>query len=183
MRNAIAITVLMLFVVGAAYAKQHEPGPSDVQTDGLLDCTNASSITCGETQTNAVGPGLGNVDTYGCTTLLYDSAMEFVYELCIGGNGGQVDIAMTYNHNSSTNDLDLFLLGSCEESDCIDASLGTTGTETISAVLSPGYYYLVVDGWGGRQDGSAHDIVVNCSAPCATPVETSTWGEIKSLHQ
>lgn len=183
MRNAIVIASLLLLTFGAAHATKIDPGPRDTQTDGLLDCNGASAITCGEIQTNIVPDGPGNVDLYGCTGLSYDGSAEFVYELCVGGNGGNVSLVMTYDHNTN-NDLDLFLLGSCEEADCIDSSLATSGIEEIAANVPAGTYYVVVDGWGGRSDNSPHVLSVECDEPCgATPVDASTWGQIKSLHQ
>lgn len=174
----------MVIATSASALDKHEmdTGPGNQAGAGLLDCTGASEITCGDSQTNSAGPGAGNVTTYGCTGLSYNDAVEFVYELCVGGDG-DVNLTMTYTHDGSLNDLDLFLLGSCDESDCIDASLATSGTEVIDAVLTEGTYYVVVDGWGGRQDGSAHSLSVTCDNACTTPIEPKSWGEIKGEYR
>jgi hypothetical protein len=89
---------------------------------------------------------------------------------------------MTYNH-TATNDLDLFLLGSCEENDCLEASLGTSGNESVSAILPAGTYWVVVDGWSGRCDGTGvHDLAVICDAPCTVSTEAHTWTDIKRRY-
>jgi hypothetical protein len=68
-------------------------------------------------------------------------------------------------------DLDLFLLGSCDETDCLYYS-GTVGTEEIiTGCLEPGTYYIVVDGYGSSVPGAEcpFEITVNC-VECDCPV-------------
>lgn len=181
------LVVLASLAVASGAVAEDKPvltgTPDDLQ-GGLLDCSGASMITCGESQTNTVPAGSGSVATYGCTTLSYDGSAEFVYELCVGGSGGAVNLTMTYSHTTGANDLDLFLLSACDESACIDASLATSGTETISANLAAGTYYVVVDGWNGASDSTPHSLSVACDTPCeATPTEDTTWGSIKSVYR
>ena len=150
--------------------------PPEVPTlGGALDCTGALIVDCGATATGTCGPG-GNVDnTYGCTTLSYLGCEEVVYEICVGGDTDLI-VDMTYTH-SDANDLDLFLLGSCDEIDCLDSSTGTSGAEQVVAAVGAGTYYAVVDGWnsgGGRCDGSGHVVTVSCDEPCLVSVEPKT---------
>lgn len=181
----IAIATLAIFAMTTmAFAAKEDEAlqPGGFGPGGLLDCSGAVSVTCGDSSTNSAGPGVGNVDNYGCSGLLYNNAEEFVYELCVGATG-VVDLTMTYTHNSTTNDLDLWLLGSCDENDCLLGSTATSGTENINTNLAAGTYYVVVDGWGGRQDGSAHTLTVTCDTPCGpTPTFNTTWGQIKASN-
>ena len=132
----IAISLAALAVVaGSAFAaKQDEAGPGNGVSEGVLDCSGAAQVTCGDSVSGPLGPG-GTGAAYGCTTLSYDFAEEAVSEICVGADG-QLDLTMTYAHEGSTNDLDLFLLGSCDPADCIDSSLLTSGIETISAPVA-----------------------------------------------
>ncbi|MEZ4651233.1 MAG: hypothetical protein R3E97_21070 [Candidatus Eisenbacteria bacterium] len=178
----IAISLAALAVVAsAAFAGPKEDanqGPTGLG-EGTLDCSGAASITCGGSASGPLGPG-GTVAAYGCTTLSYDGAEEAVVEFCVGG-AGSVSVDMTYAHGAY-NDLDLFVLGSCDPGDCLGASLGTSGAENVTANLAAGTYYAVVDGWNGLADGSGYDLSVSCSTPCTNPVIESTWGAVKSIY-
>ncbi len=190
MKKVIVFAATLMLVAFGANASQKAlmdvPPAGEPNADGLLDCTGAASVTCGDVAPGACGPG-GNVDnTYGCTTLSYLDCQEIVYEVCLGGDG-DLTVDMNYLH-SADNDLDLFLLGSCEEADCLDSSTGTSGAETVELLgAAAGTYYVVVDGWnsgtGGRCDGSVFDVTINCGEGCgATAVDPATWGEIKSAY-
>ena len=176
------VMLLTIALCGVAYAEKFDPGPQDPVYLDLLDCDGATQMTCGETAANA-DPGMGGtVATYSCSGLNYGQCGEVVYEICLG-EPGTLQVDMTYNHTAD-NDLDLFLLGSCEEADCLDASTGVSGTESVSADLPAGTYYAVVDGWADNCDGTAgHDIAVICDAPCTVSSEASTWSEIKRIYR
>lgn len=62
-----------------------------------------------------------------------------------------------------TSDLDMFLLRSCSPQDCISKSTGpgTQNYELISTTLSPGTYYIAIDGWGGA--ASSYSLELTCS--------------------
>ncbi len=179
----IAITLACVLIASAAYAERKvDPGASLI-LGGLLDCSAAVEMTCGETAVgNLVVPAAGNVDVYGCSGLTYESSPEAVYEICVAADG-QLTVDMSYTHDSSLNDLDLVLLGSCNEGDCLDMSTQTSGLETVTSAVTAGTYYVVVDGWGGRADGSGHSVAVTCDAPCTpTAVDAASWGEVKALY-
>jgi hypothetical protein len=180
MKHAIVI-LLSLVLATAAFAAKEDPGPMDVDARGLLDCTDAPSLSCGQTMNMADPSFGGTVEFYSCTGLNYGQCGEVVYEVCIGAEG-TLQIDMTYNHTAD-NDLDLFLLGSCEENDCIEASLGTSGLESVSAELPAGTYYVVVDGWNDNCDGTgSHDLAVICDVPCTVSGEATSWTNLKSLY-
>jgi hypothetical protein len=177
----IAISLAALAVVASAvYAGPKEDadqGPTGVG-EGVLDCSG-EAITCGGSASGPLGPG-GTVAAYGCTTLSYDGAEEAVVPFCVGAQG-TVSVDMTYAH-SSGNDLDLFILGSCDPGDCLGAATGTSGAENVTLALGAGTYYAVVDGWNGLADGSGYDLSVACDTPCSTPTIESTWGSVKSVY-
>ena len=78
------------------------------------------------------------------------------------------------------NDLDLFLLGSCDENDCLDFSVDVTGLETVDGVdLPAGTYYVVVDDFSGQGDGTGHTLTID-SPNCAVAAERVNWGVVKS---
>lgn len=178
----IAISMAALAVIaGAVYAGPKEDanqGPTGLG-EGILDCSGAARITCGEGGSGNGGAG-GTVANYGCTTLSYDGAVEGVFEVCVGGQG-TVSVDMTYTQGSS-NDLDLFVLGSCDPGDCLGSSLGTSGVENVTLNLAAGTYYAVVDGWNGLSNGSAYNLSVSCQTPCAVPTIETTWGNVKSIY-
>ncbi len=148
-----------------------------------LDCHSAIALTCGADTTGTVEATGGNVSHYPCVGLSYDGSTEAVYAICIEGHT-RLQVDVFYDHDSATNDLDLFLLGSCDESDCLDSDIGTSGIEETDVWVEAGTYYAVVDAWDGRTDGSPHSIRIRCDAPCETStVETAGWGMIKALYR
>ena len=180
--KTVAITLACLLVAGAASADQKiDAGPSSVLGTSL-DCTTATPVTCGDVADGTAGPNGGNVANYGCTSLSYDGSTEAVYEVCVATDTF-LSVDMLYAHDGATNDLDLFLLGSCSEGDCLDASTGTSGSENVSGNVAAGTYYVVVDGWNGLADGSAHTLTVTCDAPCdPVSVDAASWGDVKALY-
>jgi hypothetical protein len=183
MKNVIVFLLAGVLATGAfAATDKIDPGPQEPVTLELLDCEGATYLSCGMNASNNDPVAGGNVDIYSCTGLSYGDCGEVVYEICLGADG-DLQVDMTYNH-TGTNDLDLFLLGSCEENDCIDSSLGTSGQESVFGENLPaGTYWVVVDGWSGRCDGAAaHDINVICEVPCTVSSEQSTWSDVKQRY-
>jgi len=183
MKKATILFVALCLVAAPAFSEVKEDTRSAV-LGVALDCTDAQQATCSDVLVGTVGNVPGGPLEYGCTTLDYDLCDEAVYELCVGSDD-TVMITMNYVQ-SATNDLDLFLLGSCDAADCLDSSTGTSGVETVTAALTAGTYYVVVDGWTsttGRCDDGGHNVAFECSSPC-TPVsiEETTWGEVKGLY-
>lgn len=178
---AMSLVALAIVASGASAAKiDEDSGPTGIG-EGVLDCSGATMLTCGGTGTGVNGPG-GTVALYGCTGLDYDFATEVVYEICTP-DVGDLTVQMNYVHDGATNDLDLFVLGSCDPADCLGASTAVSGFEEVVVPgAAAGTYYAVVDGWNGLADGSPHDLAVICATPCATPVLETTWGAVKSIY-
>ena len=184
MKKATILFIALCLVAAPAFSEVKEDTRSAV-LGVALDCTDAQLGTCGDVLLGVVGNAPGGPIEYGCSTLDYDACTEVVYELCVGADD-DVTVTMNYAH-TGTNDLDLFLLGSCDAADCLDSSTGTSGVETVGGALTAGTYYVVVDGWTsggvGNCDDGGHDVSFECSSPC-TPVsvEETTWGEVKGLY-
>lgn len=176
---SLAALALASSVALAGPKQDGHQGPTGAG-EGVLDCSGAVALSCGDGAVGSIAGG-GTVASYACTGLSYDGAEEAVYEVCVGGDG-EVTVDVLYAHDDASNDLDLFLLGSCDPSDCIDASLDVSGVESVTAFLPAGTYYAVVDGWEGLANGSDHEISVSCDSPCATPTLERTWGAIKSVY-
>jgi hypothetical protein len=184
MKLATILFALLLVVPAASADLQVKSDPGPAEPSGrALGCDGAPRITCGEILMGT-SDGPSAVAQYGCSGLDYSACGESVYELCVGSDD-DVTVTMTYQHDGSANDLDLFLLSDCDENLCLDASLGTSGLETIGPLaLTAGTYYVVVDGWNALCNGSGHTLSVTCDAPCETvSVDPSTWGEVKGLYR
>lgn len=185
MKKATILVAALTMLALPAFAENKVDAPA-VILGTALDCTGAQSGTCGDVLIGTVGNMAGGPIEYGCSTLDYDGCAEAVYEICVAADD-QLTVEMTYAH-TATNDIDLFLLGSCDAADCIASSTLTSGTETVSEAVTAGTYYAVVDGWtvsgAGRCDDGGHTVTISCGSPC-TPVsvEETTWGEVKDLYR
>jgi len=164
----VVLTLLLVASVAVADEKAKLDGVQFPPTSRALDCANAVPIACGQTMTGDNTGMPNNVVNYSCTTL-NENGGEVVYELVLPAPACQeVTITMT----PSGCDLDLFFLGSCDETDCIDYS-GSVSTEVITTgCLLPGTYYIVVDGYGSAVPGAEcpFTIQVECNeCDCPQP--------------
>lgn len=162
MRFTIAL-VLTLLVTVTAFAGDNSKLTVPVPMErGNLICDNAIPITCGQTVSGNNTGLASNVLNYACTTW-NEGGGEIVYALTLEAPDCYTVTATLANMSS---DLDVFILGSCDEADCI-----THGDVTaISPCLEPGTYYVVVDAYGSAPTGGTFDLTVTC-ATCDCPVE------------
>ncbi len=153
----VLIVFMVLAVAAMVSAKVDDVHP--IATRGLLDCSNAIPIACGDIDIPGTTVGsVNNVENYsGCGWT--ESGPEVVYEFVIP-EGICQEIAITIDPDGC--DLDVFLLGSCEEADCFDYG----DSSIVSDCLEAGTYYIVVDGYGGAE--CAFTITVEC-VECACP--------------
>lgn len=139
---------------------------------GDLDCSNVVDLTCGQTLNYNNSLGSDNVSLYGCGNVLNveNNGNEVVHSFTMTQTG-QVDIYLSgLNAN-----LELFLLTNCDRGDCAKFSTnpGTTN-EHISAYLSPGTYYVVVDGYNGAS--SNYQLLVDCPSSCNIEIDVTATG-------
>lgn len=127
-----------------------------------LDCSGTTDV-CDSIifDDNLTAPN--NVDFYPYCMPWEESGGEKVYHVDI------VDGFLRAELDSPGCDLDLFLLPSCDEKTCL--YYGDTIIDTGIAYLSPGRYYLVVDGFLGAR--CSYTLSVTCGTPSPTP--TGTW--------
>ncbi len=107
-----------------------------------LDCSAAISLNCGQYFFGSTNNGTANAINYNCAPGHEEFGKEMVFQL---------DVTVPYTMTAHlwptlSIDLDLFLLSGCSQNSCIDASVTSSGEETITHYLNVGTYYLVVDG-------------------------------------
>ena len=174
MKNvAIAVVVVLALVVttGAADAKWKEvrkprESAAEVLTRGNLDCSAAIPITVGETIWSSNVGGHTNVDGYpACDSVWSEEGGEAVFELTVDGPSCR-DIGISLWYRPDLYDLDWFLLGSCDEADCIEYDDYCYFVDCID----PGTYYLVVDGYQGDECEFVISVYDNEPVPECSPL-------------
>ena len=155
-------------------------------------CQSAQPISCGaflNNQSNDFGTDL--LDTYSCagsSTRDDYHGKERVYVLTVDVST-RYDIRLSDVRDPELN-FDLFLMrAGCDAGDCVLSSRNSDNTpERISADLTPGTYFIVVDTWDG--EFGTFDLSVDCNnipgpASCENAkalwcdelVSDNTWGE------
>jgi len=127
---------------------------------GYLYCGDAVPLVCGQPYNGNNINGRDDVSLYGCGNVLNveNNGPEIVHYFSVT-QAGQVSI----NLSGLTNNLELFLLSSCDRGNCLNYSQNAgNANETITAFLQPGLYYVVVDGYNGAT--SPYTLTVNCSS-------------------
>lgn len=174
----LLIGIALLFITTPAIAAKPKEDTGASLGKGALDCSDAIPVQCNGTLVG-VGVGSGSVDSYNCTSLSYAGGDEIVYEIELKGTAS-FTIQMEYTH-SATNDLDLFVVSPCNPNACVGSSGDISGIEIITGTLIPaGVYYVVVDAWNGKQDGTPHTLTVT-STDCTVPLRELSFGEVKAV--
>lgn len=178
MKKLALSTLALLALVGgtsAAFADakwDKDNAPQLPQTRATLDCSNAIDAGCGFTYSGSNGSGTDIVTNYACFGFTEDGP-EVVFALTLAATSN-VDIVM----DTSGGDLDLVLLGSCDENDCIAGSASIEHEEIHVKCLPAGTYYVVVDGYAGTIDNFT--ISMNCTT-CSEPAGNETCGSALEL--
>ncbi len=112
---------------------------------GELDCTTATPLTCGQTLTGTTATASNNVVGPYCGYYCNYSGNERIFSLNV-----LVTSTVTINLSGLTGDLDMFLLSACDRQSCIgNSTYSGNGNEQITKTLTPGTYYIVIDGYAG----------------------------------
>jgi hypothetical protein len=143
-------------------------GPFDISvTCGNLSCSGAEPISCGETkfsENNLSGPN--NVSAYQYSNGAYQGGFtgnEKVYSFSLAQTQ---EVEIDLFGFSGNQDFELFLADNCFQFDIIAESTNTPGSpEEIITTLSPGTYYIIVDGWNGTN--GSFNISLDC---CQTTI-------------
>lgn len=118
----------------------------------VLDCSSAVALTCGVVYHGTSSTATSNVETYGCNSWT-ESGPERIHTIVPSNDG-----TLAASISNFTGDLDVYLLGSCDPSDC----LGTVSSSSVTYAnaIAGHTYYIVVDADDGS--GSAYDLIVSC---------------------
>lgn len=117
-----------------------------------LDCSNAVNLSCGVVYSGGSSSASSNVLNYGCNSWT-ESGPERVHTITPTASG-----TITATISNFTGDLDVYILGSCNPSDCLGTVLSSSATYTNAQAGTT--YYIVVDADDGS--GSSYDLIVNC---------------------
>lgn len=117
-----------------------------------LDCNNAISLTCNTTYSGNASNAVSQVNSYGCNNWT-ETGPERVHSFTPDSDG-----AITATISNFTGDLDVYILGSCNPSDCLGTVASSSATYTDAKANQT--YYIVVDADDGS--GSAYDLIINC---------------------
>jgi len=161
MRNLLVVVAVLSLVMttGSAGAKEVDVHP--IQTKQTLDCTGAIPIACGDVVNGTNIGGVNNVDYYSCVGW-NESGPEVVYEFVVTDPDCY---SLTAAISGMTADLDVFILGSCDEDDCLTYGNVSATTDC----LEPGTYYIVVDGYDGAESDFTLEVTCepcDCPGPC-----------------
>lgn len=145
-------------------------------------CTTPIDLTCGTAYNGNTFNGQSTFNNYNCSPSIDEYGIEKVHKFSI--TQPSTIIASLTN---LTVDLDLILLtDSCNPNSCIDRGDYLISSDT----LSPGTYYLVVDGYGTTataQSGS-YTLNLNCypinkgDGSCANPILLSCGEEYRGTN-
>ena len=154
----------------------NKAGKYTLTESSLFGCSASSSIlvkenltialACNSTVTGHNNNGGNNYNTYSCASF-NESGFEKIYALTTT-DAQLLSLRLT---NIQGGNLDLFLLSSCSENNCIAYSAGT-GDESIEVELAANTtYYIIVDGANGA---SASYTLSNSCSPLAPSCDFPT---------
>jgi hypothetical protein len=175
MRIATVLLIGLLVLAAATAVAQDKAKPYVAPVPGtlqLLDCSNATPVTCGDSfdDTNVGAPN--NVQSYSCVGWT-ESGGEVVYALNLVHTTN-----LTVSLSNMSADFDAFLLGSCDENDCLEY-----GDSSFGYTLDPGSYYIVVDGYSGAT--GTYTLTIDCEEllpPCCPFDDVCCWLDFNVEH-
>ncbi len=172
----VAAVVLVCSAVAVAMERtkdKEEPSEHVATSRGQLDCMFALVIDCNVTlygEDNIGWPN--NVEFYSCVPWT-ETGGERVYELIVE------DLTrITVTLEPISGDPDIWLLGSCDEADCL-----TVGENDLTYIaVEGGTYYVVVDGHTYNPD-CIYDLTVTCEEVSPPPANDTCDGAIDLQEQ
>ncbi|MCI2228156.1 N-acetylmuramoyl-L-alanine amidase [Polaribacter sp. MSW13] len=114
-----------------------------------LDCSSAIELSNGVVYSGSSSTASSNISSFGCNSWT-ETGPERVHKITPTADG-----TITVNLSNYSGDLDVYILGSCDPTDC----LGTVSSDSaiFTNAVAGQTYYLVVDADDGS--GSSYDIV------------------------
>lgn len=145
------------------------------------NCAGATDLPCGTISlAGNTGCSLNdyNLPAANPCTGFVSAGRDQVFKIVVGF-GGSVNLTYT-----STSDASIYILSSCSPVTCVAGADATfTGQpETLNYVFtSPGTYYLVLDSFATNSSGAwTLTGTFECSA---IPVNSSSWGDLKTIYR
>ncbi len=133
---------------------------TDICTSSSLNCNNPIALTCGQNYNGTTVGGNSNVSDYSCVSW-EETGPERVHTITTTSRG-----TLTAKlSNLGSNDLDVFILSSCDASLCVEGE----DDEAVYENAPAGTYYIVVDGYRGASGSYTLNVTGNCGAVCNPP--------------
>jgi len=143
-------TILNNFYTNVCIANSSCSGSSG----NVLNCNNYIQLNCGVTYNGASSSASSNVNTYGCNSWT-ETGPERVHKITASVSG-----TLTATISNFTGDLDVFILGSCDPSNCLGTVSSSSATYTNAVAGTE--YYIIVDADDGS--GSSYSLLVTCTS-------------------
>jgi V8-like Glu-specific endopeptidase len=148
-------TVYYYWVKAAAnssgYASSVFSGTDYGYRNGDLNCLSPVTVYCGTPYNGNTGAGNTNIAMYPVCVSWNESGPEVVHEVHVYNPG-----TLTATLANLSADLDVFILGSCDKTNC----LSYADWDASYPVVTPGTYYIVVDGYFGAS--GTYTLTVTC---------------------
>ncbi len=162
--NLVTVTLSADAVIEVDFGDRVRPTPTATPTP-TPNPAQPLPLTCGAVYADDTRRGLSRMNGYSCRPTWNESGPELIYQVTLGVTQ-PLTAALAYDPGT---DLDIFLLTEVTPTACLDAG----DVYVAESSMSPGTYYLVVDGFGGSA-GPFH-LRLECPAePQATPTFTPT---------
>ena len=151
------------YIVVDGYIESTSPYTIEIEcTDfqnGNLTCNAIQTVNCNTTTSGDTRLGTNQTLQYACNNYYYPGK-ELIYQFSVDSTS-EVEIRLTGIEIGE--DLDLYLLESCDKNSCIKSSTRTFNEEEgllIERAVAGRNYYLVVDGYNGSE--STFNLELRC---------------------
>ena len=141
-----------------------------------LDCSTADTLACGGTTLSyKLKDGVATSGTFCGAFSGYDSAFVFVV---VADSMTRLTFTPTSTPGGA---MDLFLLNSCNEWDCVSGTAGGMSGAPLSICVDAGTYFLAAS--SATAANATFTIQRACASCIVTPIESTSWGTIKAQYQ
>ena len=123
-------------------------------------CGNPIEMICGDTYSGNNSTGENNFEVHDPGGASSWSGPELIFEVEVAA--GLIEATMT----GLSADLDLYLITDCNDpanSELDESENGGSSSETVSATVGDGTFYIMVDGYNGAT--SDFDLLIECTSP------------------